>query len=79
MEVLGNTLSEIAWEKCGIIKEGGTIVVYPQEKEVYDVIKSVCDDKNASLLYVDGGGINLKDFLFFRSILPIMAMLIRII
>src|SRR5699024_4259814 len=36
---LGNTLEEIAAEKAGIIKNKGKVVVYPQSKEVIDIIK----------------------------------------
>jgi dihydrofolate synthase/folylpolyglutamate synthase len=46
---LGNTLSEIAHEKAGIIKEHGLVVSASQEKEAKDVIKKVCKEKNAKL------------------------------
>lgn len=60
MGILGNTLGEIAYEKAGIIKENGVVVIYPQAKEAYDVIKKVCQQKNATLIETDDGGINLK-------------------
>lgn len=37
--LLGNTLGEIAGEKAGIIKKNIPVVIYPQEKEAYEVIK----------------------------------------
>ena len=37
MELLGNTLSEIARHKAGIIKEGGLVLTYPQEEEVMEL------------------------------------------
>lgn len=38
--ILGDTLKEIANEKCGIIKKGGTVVFLPQEQEVNDTVKN---------------------------------------
>jgi dihydrofolate synthase/folylpolyglutamate synthase len=52
MEVLGNSLSQIAKEKAGIIKNGGTVVISPQCNEVVSVIKMVCREKNAKLIIV---------------------------
>lgn len=54
MQYLGNTLKEIASEKCGIIKENGTVLLYPDsEKEVLDTVKSHCKEKNATLIIPD--------------------------
>jgi len=41
MNVLGNTLPEIAREKCGIIKPGVPVVSSPQKPEALQVIKEV--------------------------------------
>ncbi|MGI6706461.1 MAG: bifunctional folylpolyglutamate synthase/dihydrofolate synthase [Clostridia bacterium] len=49
MHVLGNSLEQIAYEKAGIIKEGGTVVLYPQEAEAEQVIKRVCHERKARL------------------------------
>jgi len=50
MEYLGNTLSEIAFEKCGIIKEGAPVVSYPeQHSEADEVIRKVSAERNNSL------------------------------
>jgi len=35
---LGNTIAEIAWEKAGIIRPGGTVVTLPQSPAANDVI-----------------------------------------
>lgn len=51
MAVLGDTLSKIAYEKCGIIKEDGITVAYPQQNEdVLSVIKQTASEKNNKLL-----------------------------
>ena len=48
MHVLGNTLSEIAGEKAGIIKEGCDVLLYSENPmEVRQVIETVCQEKKA--------------------------------
>lgn len=50
MEILGDTIEKIAYEKCGIIKNGGQVVCYPIQKDgAWDVIKQTCEEKNATL------------------------------
>lgn len=54
MQYLGNTISEIAAEKCGIIKENGKVIVYPmQEEETKYVIEEFCIKQNAKFIYAD--------------------------
>ncbi|MGN0468659.1 MAG: bifunctional folylpolyglutamate synthase/dihydrofolate synthase [Acutalibacteraceae bacterium] len=62
-EVLGNTLSEIAKAKCGVIKNGCEVISFPKENagfdfvpqqtEVCSIIESVCKEKNCPLVYPD--------------------------
>ncbi|UCC16033.1 MAG: bifunctional folylpolyglutamate synthase/dihydrofolate synthase [Dehalococcoidales bacterium] len=52
MEVLGNTIPEIAAEKAGIIRQGGIVVSSSQVYEAEKVITRVCSDKNAQLIKV---------------------------
>ena len=52
MDQLGNTLTEIAGEKAGIIKAGCSAVTASSEPEVLQVIRSVCREKNVPLLEV---------------------------
>ena len=47
---LGATLTEVAGEKAGIIKDGKAVVVREQEAEALAVIESRCDQVGASLL-----------------------------
>ncbi len=49
MPILGDTLTEIAYEKAGIIKEKGTVVSYQTEREAAGVITEVCEEKQAVL------------------------------
>jgi len=60
MEYLGNTIQEIAYEKCGIIKKNGTVVVYPkQDHEALEVIKQVSKEKNAKVLIADSSRVSV--------------------
>ncbi len=49
---LGNTLSQIAAEKGGIIKEKTVCVSAPQEEEALKSIKEICAQKEAKLVLV---------------------------
>ena len=50
--VLGNTLTLIAGEKAGIIKEGVPVVSSPQKDESFAVLERVARQKNSSLTLV---------------------------
>ncbi|MCX8132266.1 MAG: bifunctional folylpolyglutamate synthase/dihydrofolate synthase [Clostridia bacterium] len=47
--ILGNTLPEIAFEKAGIIKHGGDVLLYPQRQEVEKVFEAACKERGAIL------------------------------
>jgi dihydrofolate synthase/folylpolyglutamate synthase len=49
MNILGDTLEKIAYEKAGIIKENTDIVLYPQSDEALKVFEIICEDKNSRL------------------------------
>ncbi len=52
MDLLGDTLPLIAWEKAGIAKAGVPLVSAPQEPEAMEVIEQVCGDKGARLVKI---------------------------
>lgn len=52
MSILGNTLSEIAGEKGGIIKPHTPVVVSPQKKETQLKLTEIADEKNAPIIQV---------------------------
>lgn len=65
MQYLGETQGEIALEKCGIIREYGTVVAYPS-KRVMPVIQEECAKHHASLTVAQAakradGGIIYKE------------------
>ena len=51
-EVLGDSLTKIAYEKAGIIKPGCWVVLSPQPKEASQVVSDVCRQRGASLVQV---------------------------
>ena len=53
MEILGNSLKKIAYEKSGIIKRGIPIVMSKQKKSVYKIISEVANDKGSRLKISD--------------------------
>ena len=52
MQVLGNTLTEIAGEKAGIIKPGTPVVVSPQPDEAQQAIEAVAREHGSPLIRV---------------------------
>lgn len=53
MDMLGNTLPEIAFEKAGIIKRDIPVVIGEQHHETQAVFKKASDSKQADLYYAD--------------------------
>jgi dihydrofolate synthase/folylpolyglutamate synthase len=58
MHLLGDSLSDIAREKAGIIKPGIPIVLAPQQLEAELVVSAMAEEKNAPLIQVG------RDWLF---------------
>ena len=52
MNILGDTLEKIAYEKAGIIKKGIPVIFYPQEESVEKVIEKICEEKGSELIKV---------------------------
>ncbi len=58
--ILGDTVEEIASEKCGIIKFGGTTVAYPfQDVGAMNVIKNTCYEMQNNLVIPDETAIEI--------------------
>ena len=51
--LLGNTLAEIAHEKAGIVKEGSTVVSWPQEPSVMEVVEDAARRAGDKLVVPD--------------------------
>lgn len=52
MNILGDNLKDIAKEKAGIIKEGVPVILYPQKKEVEEVILKIAKENNSKVYLV---------------------------
>lgn len=52
MSVLGNTLTEIATEKGGILKAGHPVVIAPQKPEAGDTLVNIATDRNSPYIKV---------------------------
>ena len=59
---LGKTIPEIAFEKAGIIKPGGDVVIYGQSREAEQVFEKACSDRGARLYRTDFSGIVRHEF-----------------
>ena len=53
LDELGDTVEKIAWEKAGIVKPGGTVVVYDQDESIMEVIEAVCEERGATMYRTD--------------------------
>ena len=54
VQYLGDTIEKITLEKCGIIKQKGNVICYPDmHPEALDVIERSCKTKMATLTYAD--------------------------
>lgn len=62
LDILGKSLSEIAFEKAGIIKNECDVVLYPQKQGVQIVFEEVCRQRKARLHEVDFSKLILKIF-----------------
>lgn len=60
MKILGDTLDKIAYEKAGIIKYEVPLVLYPQEKESFNVINEVCKERNCRLIQVSTDSVTIN-------------------
>ncbi len=61
---LGDTISKIAFEKAGIIKQGVPLVTLEQEKEALDVLNEVAKEKNAPVLVTQKPKIHIPENCF---------------
>lgn len=62
MHILGNTLSEIAYQKAGIIKEDSNTVIFNQEPDIDNVFITECKNKNNILHIINKSDISNYSF-----------------
>lgn len=61
MEILGDKIEDIAYQKAGIIKENSPVFLYPQEDYVYKVIKAKADVCSSELFTFSKDEVVIKE------------------
>lgn len=61
-EWLGTELTQIAFEKAGIIKQGGDVLAYGQDEEVLEVFRKACTERGARLHTADFSSLRSEGF-----------------
>ncbi len=59
--ILGDTITDIAYEKAGIIKEDGLVISYPQKVDVLQVLENESKNKNANFVLCDMKNLTIKE------------------
>ncbi|APH16726.1 bifunctional FolC family protein [Clostridium sporogenes] len=67
MNILGETLEKIAYEKAGIIKKA-PVIIYPQKKESEKIIEKACKEKKCEFIKVEDNLINVKREIIQKNI-----------
>lgn len=62
-QYLGETIEEIATEKCGIIRKNGIVVSYPND-DVKSIIENYAKEQNAVLTFADKADITDNGFIY---------------
>ncbi len=76
MQLLGNTLPEIAFEKAGIIKTGVPVVIGSTQEETKDVFMKKAEEVSAPIYFADDL-LYVDEFYFERGLLVVVVMNIR--
>lgn len=61
IDVLGDTLEKIAYQKAGIIKEDSLVVSYPQDDEAIRVLREIADEKKSEFIVSPLKNIEIKE------------------
>lgn len=61
MEILGNTVEQIAAEKAGIIKEGVPLICDANNRESLEVIRTICQKKKAPCREISKNAYEIKE------------------
>lgn len=66
MQFLGDTIEEIAQEKCGIIKPGVPVVSYPNDA-VRDIIKAAAEENGSELIFATEPEVTENGFIYKKE------------
>ncbi|MGO1369184.1 MAG: bifunctional folylpolyglutamate synthase/dihydrofolate synthase [Senegalia sp. (in: firmicutes)] len=62
MDILGDTIEKIAYEKAGIIKENSMVISYPQVEGAKNVLLNVSKEKNSNISFLDFNSIKIDEY-----------------
>lgn len=62
MDILGDTIDKIAYEKAGIIKHKGRVISYPQQELAKEVILNVSKEKKAEVDFIKWENIKIREY-----------------
>lgn len=66
--ILGDTIEKIAFEKCGIIKNGTRVVTsLNQTNDAFHIIRKVCEDRGARLTFTNPKAVHITDDSIFGT------------
>ncbi len=68
---LGDTAEDIAFEKCGIIREGSAVVSYPNDAAAQSVIRRAANEKKARLIVADKARAAENGFIYKGKTYPL--------
>lgn len=71
MEILGDTLSKIAYEKAGIIKQGVPVILYDNPEEVNQVVEKVCKERKAKLILASQNSCELIEIRDYKQVIKV--------
>ncbi len=67
--ILGDTISKIAFEKCGIIKQNTPVITsFNQQKNALQVIRKACEDKASNLVITTPKAVEILDDSIFGTV-----------
>ncbi|WP_130807447.1 bifunctional folylpolyglutamate synthase/dihydrofolate synthase [Senegalia massiliensis] len=61
MDILGDTIEKIAYEKAGIIKENSKVISYTQQNEAHNVLVNVSKEKRSEIMFLDFNDISIDE------------------
>ncbi|MEW8956195.1 folylpolyglutamate synthase/dihydrofolate synthase family protein [Clostridium sp.] len=67
INILGDNIKDIAKEKAGIIKDNVDVVVYPNNKEVMEVIELKAKEKNSNVIKIENHMCSFKEVIIDRE------------
>jgi dihydrofolate synthase / folylpolyglutamate synthase len=70
MNLLGNTLEEIAFEKAGIIKENIPVVIGEKKKETENIFRNIASQKQSSIYFTEEN-FSVTDFRLLNNLIEV--------